>query len=406
MTKKKKESNLTTLKIISLLLLIIAPIYGIINFIIRIFLKISFIKTTYIFLIFSVISLILTIIVFIKKKSNILNIVNLTIAIFYLTTSIILLPIILYYDMNNKKLTEIPQLEVIESECFIYTKTGILLEHTCDNNQIVIPAKIDKTEIIEIDPNFFNQGTIKEIYLLSKKEYRIPEYAFANEYQEQEINIYYRGTINWTTKEDDLCKTYNNYFTCENEYTDSEITIKSKHITDITNKHVSLKPTIKFNPPTNQSIETITLDKDSIIISGYTEIIEDIDSIDVDITMNGDTYKATPKLPFLTTTDTIIDVLVKTNISQKMDIKIETILTKNLDNKYWAVLESKLDDIVITIEGTESNLQNYSLHNLEIYVDLNGYKEGTHEVEVKVNTNSEYIRATCTNRIIVKIEKR
>lgn len=406
MTKKKKESNLTTLKIISLILLIIAPLYSIINLALKIYLNIYLIKNTYIFLIFSTVALILTIIVFTKKKSNVLNIINLIISIFYLITSIITLPFVLYYSLQDQRLEVIPQIEVIESENFVYTKDGILLEYSGNKNEIVIPAKIDNTEIKEIAPDFFNKGNIKEIYLLSENEYELPEFAFANEYQSSEITIYYRGNINWTIKDDDLCKNYNNYFTCENEYSDSIVTIKTQHITDLTTKTVQLKPIVKFELPTNTALEEINLDKDAIVINGYKEIIDKIDYINVDITMNGDKFIATPKLPFLVTTNITLNANVKTNIAVKNTKKINNIEIKNLNNDYTAMLETRLNDIYVIIEGTENKLNSYDINTLEAYIDLNNYQEGTHEVEIRINTNSEYIKGICTERINVVIQKK
>ena len=406
MTKKKKESNLTTLKIISLILLIIAPLYSIINLALKIYLNIYLIKNTYIFLIFSTVSLILTIIVFTKKKSNVLNIINLIISIFYLITSIITLPFVLYYSLQDQRLEVIPQIEVIESKNFVYTKDGILLEYSGNKNEIVVPAKIDNIEIKEIAPDFFNKGNIKEIYLLSENEYELPEFAFANEYQSSEITIYYRGNINWTIKDDDLCKSYNNYFTCENEYSDSIVTIKTQHITDLTTKTVQLKPIVKFELPTNTALEEINLDKDAIVINGYKEIIEKIDYINVDITMNGDKFIATPKLPFLVTTNITLNANVKTNIAFKNTKKINNIEIKNLNNDYTAMLETRLNDIYVIIEGTENKLNSYDINTLEAYIDLNNYQEGTHEVEIRINTNSEYIKGICTERINVVIQKK
>lgn len=406
MTKKKKESNLTTLKIISLILLIIAPLYSIINLALKIYLNIYLIKNTYIFLIFSTVALILTIIVFTKKKSNVLNIINLIISIFYLITSIITLPFVLYYSLQDQRLEVIPQIEAIESENFVYTKNGILLEYSGNKNEIVIPAKIDNIEIKEIAPDFFNKGNIKEIYLLSENEYELPEFAFANEYQSSEITIYYRGNINWTIKDDDLCKSYNNYFTCENEYSDSIVTIKTQHITDLTTKTVQLKPIVKFELPTNTALEEINLDKDAIVINGYKEIIDKIDYINVDITMNGDKFIATPKLPFLVTTNITLNANVKTNIAFKNTKKINNIEIKNLNNDYTAMLETRLNDIYVIIEGTENKLNSYDINTLEAYIDLNNYQEGTHEVEIRINTNSEYIKGICTERINVVIQKK
>ena len=406
MTKKKKESNLTTLKIISLILLIIAPLYSIINLALKIYLNIYLIKNTYIFLIFSTVALILTIIVFTKKKSNVLNIINLIISIFYLVTSIITLPFVLYYSLQDQRLEVIPQIEAIESENFVYTKNGILLEYSGNKNEIVIPAKIDNIEIKEIAPDFFNKGNIKEIYLLSENEYELPEFAFANEYQSSEITIYYRGNINWTIKDDDLCKSYNNHFTCENEYSDSIVTIKTQHITDLTTKTVQLKPIVKFELPTNTALEEINLDKDAIVINGYKEIIEKIDYINVDITMNGDKFIATPKLPFLVTTNITLNANVKTNIAFKNTKKINNIEIKNLNNDYTAMLETRLNDIYVIIEGTENKLNSYDINTLEAYIDLNNYQEGTHEVEIRINTNSEYIKGICTERINVVIQKK
>ena len=406
MTKKKKESNLTTLKIISLILLIIAPLYSIINLALKIYLNIYLIKNTYIFLIFSTVALILTIIVFTKKKSNVLNIINLIISIFYLITSIITLPFVLYYSLQDQRLEVIPQIEVIESKNFVYTKDGILLEYSGNKNEIVVAAKIDNIEIKEIAPDFFNKGNIKEIYLLSENEYELPEFAFANEYQSSEITIYYRGNINWTIKDDDLCKSYNNYFTCENEYSDSIVTIKTQHITDLTTKTVQLKPIVKFELPANTALEEINLDKDAIVINGYKEIIEKIDYINVDITMNGDKFIATPKLPFLVTTNITLNANVKTNIAFKNTKKINNIEIKNLNNDYTAMLETRLNDIYVIIEGTENKLNSYDINTLEAYIDLNNYQEGTHEVEIRINTNSEYIKGICTERINVVIQKK
>ena len=50
-----------------------------------------------------------------------------------------------------------------------------------------------------------------------------------------------------------------------------------------------------------------------------------------------------------------------------------------------------ITDFIITIKGTQSNLENIKASDIEAYVDLKGYEEGTHDVKVKVVGNDNKV---------------
>ena len=65
---------------------------------------------------------------------------------------------------------------------------------------------------------------------------------------------------------------------------------------------------------------------------------------------------------------------------------------RNLGNDYVVqVSNDSVNEIPVTIKGTQSNLENIKASDIEAYVDLKGYEEGTHDVKVKVVGNDNKV---------------
>ena len=86
-------------------------------------------------------------------------------------------------------------------------------------------------------------------------------------------------------------------------------------------------------------------------------------------------------------------------------IEIESI---NLSDIYTVSALTENDRAITVIaKGVSSALETLEASKIKAYIDLSGYKEGTHEVEVKLETDdSRFQLLSTTSKVKIKIAKK
>ena len=164
-------------------------------------------------------------------------------------------------------------------------------------------------------------------------------------------------------------------------------------------KNVKLEPQIEGSAVEGFKITNIEPNIDTIDIRGYEETLSQISSI-----------KTNPVDVSLITEDTISAVeliipagveLVGGDIEPQLNIKVEKIIEKtflytmdeieylNLDEGLEIDTENSSKNIRITIKGIRSAVNNLTKNDLEPWIDLNEFKEGSHNLDVNFNNINE-----------------
>ena len=101
-----------------------------------------------------------------------------------------------------------------------------------------------------------------------------------------------------------------------------------------------------------------------------------------------------------------VSVAVTDKIKEKnLDVNIDV---RNLSDKY-AVQGVTADDILVTVnvKGAPSVIESLDASDVNAYIDLTDYKEGTYEVEVNVEgTDPKVSYLVKTKKVKIKISKK
>ena len=147
-----------------------------------------------------------------------------------------------------------------------------------------------------------------------------------------------------------------------------------------------------------KSIEKINQSADTVTLYGKQEALDKINNIEVEINvanLNGNKkFTETLKKPKNIRKLSVSTVNVDVTLGDESQGKISGVRlsAKNLGSDY--VVQASNDsvtEIPVTIKGVESVIKDIKSSDVEAYVDLRGYEEGTHEVKVKVTGNDNRV---------------
>ena len=147
-----------------------------------------------------------------------------------------------------------------------------------------------------------------------------------------------------------------------------------------------------------KSIETITQSVENVTLYGSQEALDKINNIEVDIDVSNlggnkkytETLKKPKNIRKLSVTTVNVDVTLGDESQGKISgVKLSS---RNLGSDYVVqVSNESVNEIPVTIKGVKSILDNIKASDIEAYVDLKDYQEGTHEVKVKVVGNDNRV---------------
>ena len=163
-----------------------------------------------------------------------------------------------------------------------------------------------------------------------------------------------------------------------------------------------------------EAISSITSSETKVIIYGSKDIIDDIEYLPIEVDVNGlSTNKefnvslvAPEGIREISVKSTKINITLGEEVTKEIkDVRIET---TNLDSNYKAAAigESSIKTNVI-IKGTQEVLDAIDESKIKAIVDLSGYTEGDHEVEIVVTGDD--VKATYsakTTKIKIRISKK
>ncbi len=147
-----------------------------------------------------------------------------------------------------------------------------------------------------------------------------------------------------------------------------------------------------------KSIEKISQSVETVTLYGKQESLDSINNIEVEIdvtNLNGnkkftETLKKPKNVRKLSVSTVNVDVTLGDESSK--EISGVRLSARNLGNDYVVqVSNDSVNEIPVILKGVESVIQNVKSTEIEAYVDLKGYEEGTHDVKVKVVGNDNRV---------------
>ena len=147
-----------------------------------------------------------------------------------------------------------------------------------------------------------------------------------------------------------------------------------------------------------KSIEKIGQSAETVTLYGKQEALDNINNIEVEIDVNNlngnkkftETLKKPKNIRKLSISTVSIDVSLGDESSR--EISGVRLSSRNLGSDYIVqVSNDSVNEIPVILKGTESVISEIKTSDIEAYVDLKGYEEGTHEVKVKVVGNDNRI---------------
>ena len=150
-----------------------------------------------------------------------------------------------------------------------------------------------------------------------------------------------------------------------------------------------------------KSIESIETNISSVTVYGEQDAIDKIEELEVEIDVKGlesdKEFNVTLKKPKGITeiSEKTITVNVKVSNSTTKEFTIDNIVFRNLADNYTVQALSEEDTkVIVSVSGSADIVNNVDVSSINVYVDLEGYSVGEHEVEVHVERSD--LRLTYT----------
>ncbi|MDD2181411.1 MAG: CdaR family protein [Bacilli bacterium] len=215
-----------------------------------------------------------------------------------------------------------------------------------------------------------------------------------------------------TTLKDIPLKAYNN----KGEIVDVEI-VPDKITADIKITSPSKEIPIRVIPVGDlgfgKAISGIDINETKVTVYGNEDVLAALNYIPLEIDVNelkeNRQYKMEIPKPVGVKSMSINNVTINISVGNSVDKEIKGIQIeyRNLNEIYTVQGLSKEDvAVIVGLKGVESVLNQIESTNITAYLDLKGYGEGEHEVEVKVEgTDVKVIYIAKTKKVRIKIIK-
>ena len=154
---------------------------------------------------------------------------------------------------------------------------------------------------------------------------------------------------------------------------------------------IVVKPKGLDNIVFGKSIERISQSSETVTMYGKQEALDKINNIEVEIDVNNlngnkkytETLKKPKNVRKLSVSTINIDVTLGDESSR--EVSGVRLSSRNLGSGYIVqVSNDSVNEIPVILKGTESVISGIKSSEIEAYVDLKDYQEGTHDVKVKV----------------------
>ena len=147
-----------------------------------------------------------------------------------------------------------------------------------------------------------------------------------------------------------------------------------------------------------KSIEKISQSVETVTMYGKQDALDKINNIEVEIDVTNlssnkkytETIKKPKNIRKLSVTTVNVDVALGDESSK--EVSGVRLSSRNLSSEYVVqVANDSVNEIPVILKGSESVISNIKASEIEAYVDLKDYQEGTHNVKVKVVGNDNRV---------------
>lgn len=376
---------------------------------------------------------------------KILNVISITLIIVLELT----LFLILLYNIGNRfSKDDVSQKseqkeKIINSGCFGYTLSGSIEEYNCSYENVFIPSQIDNVKITKIENGAFKNNmlksvdipeTIEEIKNGAFETYelktviirgnikKIGEHVFNTLLPSSNVSIYTTennlNEIEWDKVFNSslFCKVDNNMINCNCSISGSNCFVEA-NLYNLNEKEITKNVPVKIIPYGNvkygYSIDELLPSFDKITITGYENILNNIDSYDIKVKVDGLSENKKIKLEI----PKIVGIKSYSNNLIDVDVKLDDTKEKIIDNVKVDVLNYKgnINDLLIEpsnisiiLRGTHKNIDNIDISKIKVSIDLNDFDKKSLEesnIEVNIDTNDvKVMGSSTTTSIKVKLK--
>jgi YbbR domain-containing protein len=194
--------------------------------------------------------------------------------------------------------------------------------------------------------------------------------------------------------------------------------VPSKVDVNVTISSPSKELPIKIIPVGNvafgKAISSIKTSESKVTVYGLSDSLEGLNYIPVEVDVNNLSENTQYKLEIpkpvgiksMNVNNITVDISLD-SVSDK-DISNVAIETKNLASDLKASAVSSADSSIdVNIKGVSSVINNVTADNITAYVDLSGYGEGEHEVDVTVEGSDVRVQYIAkTKKVKIRITKK
>lgn len=179
-------------------------------------------------------------------------------------------------------------------------------------------------------------------------------------------------------------------------------------------KELPIKIIPKGDVAFGKAISAITSSETKVTVYGTEEALAKLEYIPVEIDVQGlkdnHQFKLEVPKPVGVKSMTVNNVTVDVSLDSVSDRDVENVSidVRNLNDQYIAqgVTEDDIK-VIVNIKGVKSVLDQINSSDIRAYIDLSGYGEGIHEVEVKVEGDDARVQyVSKTKKVKVKIVKK
>ena len=191
------------------------------------------------------------------------------------------------------------------------------------------------------------------------------------------------------------------------EKIDAEIEIASP------SKELPIKVIPKGDLSFGQAISSIDVSETNVVVYGDEETLADLKYVPLEVDVSGlkedHKYKLELEKPVGVKSMSVNNVTVDIKLGKETSRVVDNvkITTRNLADGYSVQGVSESDiKVSVTLKGVESVINKINAEDITAYIDLKGYTEGTHEVNVEVEgTDSRVVYTPKTKKVSINIVK-
>ena len=176
-------------------------------------------------------------------------------------------------------------------------------------------------------------------------------------------------------------------------------------------KTVPIRVIPKGDVTFGQAISSITLNESNVTVYGQKSVLDDLEYVPVEVDVDGlkenREYKLELDKPKGIKSMSVNNVTVQISlgVATDKDISNVNIDVRNLNDKYSVQGLSQNDiQVTVNVKGVESVLNSLTAEDIMAYIDLEDYKPGEYEVEVKVEgTDSRVQYLSKTKKVKIRV---